>query len=77
MSFWQLQDSATAKRHRKMLYTMLCNRGTHHFIAKAYAACTQLYAAALMYAAPPARATLARQLALAYMGAQNLARCHD
>ena len=76
-TFWQLQDTTTAKEHRKLMYTLLCNRGTHHFIAKAYSACTQLYAAALMYAGPPAKATLARQLSLAYMGARNLDRYCD
>ena len=70
-----LQDTPTAKEHRKMLYIMLYNRGTYHFIKKAFAACTQLYAAALMYAAPSDKATLARHLALAYMGAGNLDRC--
>ena len=46
-----------------------------YLVTKAYAACTQIYAAALVYAAPPYKATLARQLAFAHMGAGNLDRC--
>ena len=68
------QDNEAAKGHRKALYTMLWNAGTRHFRAKAYGACVQLYAAALMYADVAAKPIVARQLALAHMGVQDTDR---
>lgn len=70
-----MQDSEASKEARKALYIMLWNAGTRHFSGKAYGACAELYAAALMYAHDSAKPVVARQLALAHMGAQDTNRC--
>lgn len=69
------QEDEATKEHRRALYTMLWNAGTRHFSAKGYGACARLYAAALMYADAAAKPVVARQLALAHMGAQDTDRC--
>jgi hypothetical protein len=70
-----MQDNEASKQARKALYTMLWNAGTRHFSGRAYGACAQLYAAALMYADAGAKPVVARQLALAHMGAGDTDRC--
>ncbi len=69
-----LQEDVQAKEHRKALYIMLWNHGTHLFTKKSYTACSDFYKAALMYADDGAKPVVARQLALAHMATQNLDR---
>jgi hypothetical protein len=68
------QDHTEAKEHRKALYTMLWNHGTHLFTKKSYTACSDFYKAALMYADDATKPVVARQLALAHMATQHLDR---
>ena len=53
---------------------LLWNHGTNYFMSKDYKECVGFYAAAQEYAEASAKATIARQLALAHLAQQELDR---
>lgn len=70
-----MQEDALTKNRRKTMYALLYYCGTLYFTSKDYVACVGFYNAALEYAEPDAKATVARQLVLAHKALQDLDRC--
>ncbi|KAK9845263.1 hypothetical protein WJX81_001585 [Elliptochloris bilobata] len=73
-----LNNGDAGARAKEGIFSLLWNRGTEHFQAKAYSAAADMYAAALLYAtADGDKAQTARQLALCHLGADQSSKSLD